>query len=247
MLPAALFNERRGAVTLLDAILQEEGDLDVLVLEESAQRLLGIILGAYAPWCLGPPPGRTPLQRTPHTGRSSVGAARCEASQGTLSSLRRLLERGELGGAHARVALVGGADGLVHQIGLQVERCRAAGEGRRGHTPDAAPESPMGAVRRIAPPECAEPRRPEALCPRRPVWTSRQAARSCQPAAFATASASSIFARNCREGGARCRGRVPSGADRRAVRVQRGGVRRVRRGEERVRRGDERCRGVGAG
>ena len=65
-----------------------------------------------------------------YTGWLSVAVGRREASQATLSMLPRLLERGKLGGAHVRVALVGGADSLVHQVGLEVERREG---GRRRH------------------------------------------------------------------------------------------------------------------
>ena len=53
---AARARERDGAVALLDAVLQEERHLDVLVLEEAAQRLAGagalVRVGASGcAWC----------------------------------------------------------------------------------------------------------------------------------------------------------------------------------------------------
>ena len=81
--------------------------------------------------CMWPQPGHTPLQHI-HILHGVVVSCRGrrEASQATLSMLQCLLERGKLGGAHVRVALVGGADGLVHQIGLEEERREG---GRRRH------------------------------------------------------------------------------------------------------------------
>eukprot|EP00964_Phaeocystis_antarctica_P134360 scaffold98645_cov31-Phaeocystis_antarctica.AAC.1 len=111
--------------------------------------------------------------------------------------------------------------------------------GRRHHTLDAAPTPLMGAGQRMRSSEVRRAAQARSLVPQAACVDQPPRPRSFQPAASATAVASSILARNCSEGAERCRGvcrAMPSGVEAcsaRAVRVQRGGA--------------ERCRGGGGG